>query len=516
MKLNAYVIREFLKGPVLWDSIGEDLTGMPYENADLYEEGLSLETDTVYVISPADFLQNYTAFSCGAYVVAGSCHQETAGYGVSVICVDSTEKPQEILRGLRRIFRMFDKWEIALYRLLGRNAPLREYGVCSLEIFGNPITMYTPGHRNIFCCEKQKPKSLRLFHEEDINAYLPNGEIEELRLDPVFQASVHAMRPAVYPADMWGYRILYDNVRLEGIYVARIMICEFDQPLRDCDHMLLRVLAGFLSQALGHQDILFNSHPRGFDECISRLIQGNQPEETVFSAALEAWHWDVGDSYFCVLIPVSSYDQVMRSVSAVSSRLEASIAGSAAVINKDQIVLIVNQSRALSTRDEILSQLIYIQRENLLKAGVSNTFTSLLDLSEYYRQALVALSIGSKSNEMLWTFRYENYAYRHLLQRASEGSSIEALCPAGLLKLIRYDQKHKRAYTRSLKAYMENQMSVSRTIRQLYLQRATFIYQLKRIKEISGLNLHEKSSQFQLLIVFQIMDEKKYELPQIS
>ena len=60
MKLNAYVIREFLKGPVLWDSIGEDLTGMPYENADLYEEGLSLETDTVYVISPADFLQNYT------------------------------------------------------------------------------------------------------------------------------------------------------------------------------------------------------------------------------------------------------------------------------------------------------------------------------------------------------------------------------------------------------------------------------------------------------------------------
>ncbi len=515
MNLNAYVVREFLKEPVLWDSIREELIDMPYENADLYERGLLPEADTVYVISPGDFQRDWETFTCGAYLVVGACQQNPSGYGFSVICLENAKNLLEILRELRRVYCMFNRWEIALYQLLGRNASLREYGVCSLEIFGNPITMYTPGHRNIFCCEKQKPKSLRLFHEEDINAYLPNAEIEELRLDPVFHASVHAMRPAIYPADMWGYRLLYDNVRIEGIYVARIMICEFDQPLRDCDHLLLRVLAGFLSRGLEHQDILINGHPKGFDECMSQLIQGFQPEETLLGAALEDYHWDVEDSYFCVLIPINSYDQVMRSVSAVSSRLEASIEGSAAVINKDQILLIVNEARALSTRDEILSQLIYIQRENLLKAGVSNTFTNLLNLSEYYKQALVALSIGSESNGMLWTFRYENYAYRHLLLKASGGSSIEALCPAGLHKLIQYDQKRRRAYTRSLKAYIENQMSVSRTIRQIYLQRATFLYQLKRIKEISGLNLNDKNTQFQLLIVFQIMDEKKYELPQI-
>ncbi len=513
MNLNAYIIKEYLEETILWEHIQEDLTGLPYENVDLYERETCPERDTVYVISPSSFAEDQGKLLCGAYIVTGVCEQGEGEYPVSVICIDSIKSPIKILREVQRIFHFFYEWEIELYQLLGRNASLREYGVCSLEIFNNPLTMYTPGHRNIFCCEKQKPKALRLFHEEDINAYLPASEIEELRLDPVFQASVYEEQPAIYPADMWGYRILYDNVRIEGVYMARIMVCEFDHPLRDADHALLRVLASFLSQGLKYQDILFNSHPKGFDECMFQLLQGCQPEETLLQAALDAWKWLVTDAYFCVLIPVNIYDQAMHSVSAVISRLEAVIAGSAAVLNKEQILLIVNQSRALSTRDEILSQLIYIQRENLLKAGVSNVFTNLRNLSEYYRQAFVALSIGLEENETFWTFRYENYAYRHLLLRASEGSSIEALCPDGLLKLIQYDREHKRTYTRSLKAFLENQMSVSRTIRQLYLQRATFIYQLKRIKEISGLNLNEKSSQFQLLIVFQIMDEKKYELP---
>lgn len=515
MNLNAYIIRDYMDEPVLWECIREDLIGLPYENVDIYEHGLPAQGNTVYVISPADFMRNYEELFDGAYIITGPCEQSIPKEPVSVLCIAGTKSPLEIRREIQRVFHFFYKWEVSLYQLLSRNAPLREYGVCSLEIFDNPITMYNPGHRNVFFCEKQKPKHLMLFHEEDIDAYLPDVEIEELRLDPVFQASIYATRPTIYPADMWGYRILYDNVRVEDVYVARIMICEYDHPIRDSDYPLLRVLACFLSHGLRHQDILFDNHPKGFDDCISQLVQGQQPEEALLQSALTAYKWHITDLYFCVLIPVNTYDQRMRSVSSVCSRLESSIAESAAIINKGQILLIVNQKRALSTRDEILAQLIYIQRENLLKAGVSNTFSNLMELSEYYQQALVALSIGSESNEMLWTFRYEKYAYRHLLIRASEGFSVEALCPAGLLRLIRYDREHKRTYTRSLKAFIENHMSVSRAIRQLYLQRATFIYQLKRIKEISGLNLNDKSSQFQLLIVFQIMDERKYELPAI-
>ena len=87
MNLNAYVIREFLKEPVLWDSIREELIDMPYENADLYERGLLPEADTVYVISPGDFQRDWVTFTCGAYLVVGACQQNPSGFGFSVICL---------------------------------------------------------------------------------------------------------------------------------------------------------------------------------------------------------------------------------------------------------------------------------------------------------------------------------------------------------------------------------------------------------------------------------------------
>ena len=513
MNLNAYIIRDYLKETVLWDCIQEDLTGLPYENVSIYEKDTPLEVSVIYLISPGDFEREYERLSHGAYIITGDCRQIPSMNSLSVICVQSARSTANLLHQVQEIFRFFYEWEISLYQILGRNGSLREYGVCSLEIFNNPIALYTSAHRNVFFCENQKPRHLTLFHEEDVNAYLSDTEIEDMRLDPVFQATIRATRPTIYPADMWGYRILYDNLHIENVYVARIMVCEFDQPIRESDHALLRILTSFLEHGIRHQDILFNSHPENFDACITGLLQEQPLEEPVMNAALSNYGWRLGDSYFCILIPVNSQDQFMHTAPYVCSRLESSVAGSAAIIYGEYIVLIVNQERALLSRDEILSQLIYIQRENLLKAGVSNIFTGLQNLAEYYRQALAALSIGSKSDPTLWIFRYESYAYRHLLLRASQGSSMEALCPFGLLQLMQYDRMHRRTYTRSLKAFIENQMSVSKAIQQLYIQRATFIYQLKRIKEISGLDLNDKSCQFQLLIVFQIMDEKKYELP---
>ena len=56
-------------------------------------------------------------------------------------------------------------------------------------------------------------------------------------------------------------------------------------------------------------------------------------------------------------------------------------------------------------------------------------------------------------------------------------------------------------------------MSMTRTVRELYIQRSTFVYQLRRIHEISGLNLEEKNERIHLLLIFQIMEKEEYALP---
>lgn len=113
---------------------------------------------------------------------------------------------------------------------------------------------------------------------------------------------------------------------------------------------------------------------------------------------------------------------------------------------------------------------------------------------------------------MFWMFRYDNYALTDLMKSAQNGHCIESLIPAGLAKLIQYDHENHRHFTNALKVYLRENMHIANTIKKLYLQRATFLYQLKRILEISELKLEDHKVRLELLIAFEIMDEMHIKL----
>ena len=113
---------------------------------------------------------------------------------------------------------------------------------------------------------------------------------------------------------------------------------------------------------------------------------------------------------------------------------------------------------------------------------------------------------------MFWMFCYDNYALTDLMKSDQNNHCIESLIPAGLAKLIEYDLENHRHFTNALKVYLRENMHIANTIKKLYLQRATFLYQLKRILEISELKLEDHKVRLELLIAFEIMDEMHIEL----
>lgn len=135
-------------------------------------------------------------------------------------------------------------------------------------------------------------------------------------------------------------------------------------------------------------------------------------------------------------------------------------------------------------------------------------FSKITELYHYREQARYALQCGEKMDPTLWYYRYEHYEYHHLLENALGSASLESLYPIGLKRLLDYDREHGREYTQALMVYLEQNMSVTATIRELYIQKSTFIYQLKRIREISGINLEDKKVRILYLLIFQIMKEK--------
>ena len=512
MHLNLYVIHDYLNLQILYCRIQDAPVVCPFDRAALFRSGQVCRPDWLYIVSAEDWLREASQQDGGNFVVVGWTESCPISSG-NILGISSDFDLSDVLFEIEQIFYRFQNWELSLYKLLAENAPLKQYGELSLEFAGNPICMYTAGLKTLFFSERKKPRNLRLFTEDDIGSFLPYEDIEGLHLNPEYLQTLDKTEPDIFPDEFWGYRILYDNIRIDGLYVARLMFCEVERPVRLSDYAILRKLSTMLRYSITQQEIPINSHPQHFDNYLLSLIRQQSVHTESFVPVLAEFHWKIEDSYFCIWISTDSYKETFSTVDALCIKLESLVPRSAALMNEASIIFLVNLSAASAGRDEILANLIYLLRESALKAGISTEFHNLLHLYHYYRQASSVLQIGSMSDPTFWYYRYEDYAFRHLLIRAAGDAEIESLCPSGLLSLIAYDRLHNRQYARSLKVYLEENMSITRAVRRLYMQRSTFIYQMKRIREISGLNPEDKSCRFHLLFLFQIMEEKHYALP---
>lgn len=513
MKLNLYFIQDYLHEPISAVSIHSPMHAGSLEGAVIYTPCHPVDPALLYLTDAQTWRACSGELREGCFVITGYDSSCPSRQDVDYIGLNSPLTPEELLVSVQEIFLRFHRWELALYDLMNRDAPLKEFGDITRQFVDNPICMYSAGLQIIFFSEDERPGGFRLFSDTKAMEFLTDEEIEGLRLNPDFVRTIDAVVPEIFPDDFWGYRILYDNIRSEGIYIARLMICEVTRPLLSSDHAILRRLAEFMQILVERRGISMNSHPKGFDIHISRLIDREPVSDAQLSGALQYFGWKPENTYFCAIIPVSEYDRAISTVTTFCTKLESLLPDSAALMRGAQVLLLVNLTGATSDRETILSHLVYLLRENLLKAGISQAFPNLWQLADYYDQAETALRLGGRYDPMLWSYRYENYAYRHLLHNALGGHSIESILPDGLQRLLAYDRLHNRQYTRSLKVYLEQNMSMTRTVRELYIQRSTFVYQLRRIHEISGLNLEEKNERIHLLLIFQIMEKEEYALP---
>lgn len=513
MKLNLYFIRDYLHEKIVFSSIHTEKHTGALEGALIYVPSIQTDPAYLYIMDAQSWCENADRLHEGAFLICGFDDSCPGSSDLEYLGLSDEIRPEVLLYSVQEIFRMFQKWDRGLYELLGREADLREFGDITFPFVNNPICLYSAGLQIIFFSESKKQGDFQLFADTKEMEFLTDEEIEGLRLNPDFLHTIDAVNPEIFPDEFWGYRILYDNLRSNGIYIARLMICEVTRPIQPSDYAILRHLAEIVRIVIERRGINMNNHPKGFDDQIGRLIERLPVSDTQLADVLRHFGWKTDNQYFCALIPVSEYDKAISTVTTFCTKLESLFSHSTAIIRESHIFLLVNLTLATADRETILSHLVYLLREYLMKAGISRTFSDLWLLADYYSQAETALLLGSRFDPMLWIYRYENYAYRHLLHNALGQSSITSVIPDSLAKLIEYDHLHNRQYTRSLQIYLEQNMSMTQAVRKLYMQRSTFVYQLKRIREISGINLHDKNERIHLLFIFELLEKEGFQLP---
>lgn len=140
---------------------------------------------------------------------------------------------------------------------------------------------------------------------------------------------------------------------------------------------------------------------------------------------------------------------------------------------------------------ETTAQLLPLLDRLGLVCGVSGVFSNLYEANQAWFQATSALQNGFLQDGNGTVFYFQDYLLPQLLSGALSGRPSWVYYPNGLKKLKAHDEASQVSYLETLRVYLDNNLSVTRTAAALYLHRSTLLDRLAHITQMLGRDLKD-------------------------
>ena len=124
--------------------------------------------------------------------------------------------------------------------------------------------------------------------------------------------------------------------------------------------------------------------------------------------------------------------------------------------------------------------------------GISTIVESLKDLAKAYKEARIALEVGKVFDTERNVISYNNLGIGRLIYQLPT-----TLCEAFLQEVFKkgslesLESRDDDTQMKTVRAFFENNLNVSKTAESLYVHRNTLVYRLEKIRKLTGLDLRE-------------------------
>ena len=242
------------------------------------------------------------------------------------------------------------------------------------------------------------------------------------------------------------------------------------------------------------------------DRILSDILLNPDQDGEVIRQWFSEFGWLPQHRYFCINLKVAALDLENMTVRFICSHIENMLGHSCAFQYENNIAIFVNLTRFGGSSEDAMEKIVYFLRDSFLKAGLSNEFVGFETLYHHYRQAAVALEVGSRRAPFRWIHRFDEIALDYLLEESRGELPPELVCSRKILKLRSFDEQHNTDYYNTLKLYVKNHLNAVQTAKQLYIHRSTFLYRMEKIKELIRMDLDDYDTLLYVMITFRMME----------
>ncbi len=133
-----------------------------------------------------------------------------------------------------------------------------------------------------------------------------------------------------------------------------------------------------------------------------------------------------------------------------------------------------------------------------VSAGVGRAFEGAQNYARSYMDALMALRTVRSMGGQNETVAFEELGVLPLLLQTEDQDALLAFMQRHLKSLLDYDAEHQTQLVSTLQAYLAQNGNLQRTATSCFVHLNTLKYRLRRIQEISGLELDRGETRFNL------------------
>jgi len=192
----------------------------------------------------------------------------------------------------------------------------------------------------------------------------------------------------------------------------------------------------------------------------------------------------------------------------VSDVLRRDVPGALLSTRGDSVVILVPERSSLS---DVITLACTIQQslgssmpELTISAGIGRIAEDATQLSRSYRDALMALCSVQRVCGKGRVVAFENLGVLPLLLQSEDQQGLVAFMERYLGPLLDYDARHHTEFVSTLAAFLAHNGNLQRTAANCHLHLNSLKYRMRRIREISGLDLDNSETRFNLHLALSI------------
>jgi hypothetical protein len=286
--------------------------------------------------------------------------------------------------------------------------------------------------------------------------------------------------------------------------VAIVSLMQKNHPISEGDFDCLCYFGKLLS--LYFKTFDFHNHltDNQIEMVLLDILDGRFTSEEELTTRLRNVNWQPQKHFFILTIQSKLSFLNPAQLKKISESLIDIIDHSYALIYDNNIVLLINHDHPDCLNFQTMNTLDHFLKTNQLWAGLSDDEDHISEIPRLYRQALMALEMGSHLKLDNNLFSFSDYRFNSLIYSFVKMGDIKSYLHPAIRKLDAYDQKKGAALLPTLIAYLKNNSKQLKAAQELYIQRGTLLYRLKKIEEMCQLDLSDPQTIFDLQLSLQI------------